>query len=93
MAKVRGGRQQQELAIHEHDIRTDEAHTAHDDSRGPLDESGRTTLLSDESDEEELEQLVAEDIQKFEESFRGISKHYRLINRIGEGRVIGLRTG
>lgn len=45
--------------------------------------------LSDEDDEEEsedeVEESVIEDMQRLEESFRGISRKYRLINRIGEG--------
>ncbi|KAK7614616.1 cell cycle protein kinase-like protein [Phyllosticta paracitricarpa] len=54
-----------------------------DESRDPLDESGRTI---DDSDEQEIiDDSVAEDIERFEDSFKGISKKYRLINRIGEG--------
>lgn len=53
-----------------------------DESRDPLEESGGTH--SDESDDE-IDESVAEDMQKFEESFRGITRRYRLINRIGEG--------
>ncbi|KAK7533027.1 kinase-like domain-containing protein [Phyllosticta citribraziliensis] len=54
-----------------------------DESRDTLDESGRTI---DDSDEKEIiDESVAEDIERFEESFKGISKKYRLINRIGEG--------
>ena len=53
-----------------------------DESRDPLEESGGTH--SDESDDE-IDESVAEDMQKFEESFKGISRRYRLINRIGEG--------
>jgi hypothetical protein len=39
---------------------------------------------NDES-EDEVEESVIEDMRKLEESFRGISRKYRLINRIGEG--------
>ena len=38
-----------------------------------------------EDDEEEVDESVAEDMRKLEESFKGISQKYRLINRIGEG--------
>lgn len=41
---------------------------------------------SDESEsEDEVDESVVEDMRKLEESFRGISRKYRLINRIGEG--------
>ena len=55
---------------------------AMDESRGPLEESGCTR--SDDS-EEEVEASVADDILRFEQSFRNINQRYRLINRIGEG--------
>ena len=54
-----------------------------DESKDPLEESGGTH--SEESDDE-IDESVAEDIQKFEDSFKGITRRYRLINRIGEGR-------
>lgn len=60
----------------------DETEEAMDESRGPLDESGAT---HDDSSEEEVEDAVAEDIARFEQSFKNISQRYRLINRIGEG--------
>ena len=42
---------------------------------------------SDEYDEseDEVDDSVIEDMKRLEESFRGISQKYRLINRIGEG--------
>ncbi|KAF2808049.1 kinase-like protein [Mytilinidion resinicola] len=67
---------------HDEDPHHDDGDAASDESRGPLEESGRT--MSDSSDEE-VEESVAEDIQRFEDSFRGITSKYRLINRIGEG--------
>ena len=39
----------------------------------------------DEEDEDDIDDSVAEDMKKLEESFKGISQQYRLINRIGEG--------
>lgn len=57
-----------------------------DESRGPLEDSGCTRSdSSDDDDDDEVEESVVKDIQKFEESFRGITKRYRLLNRIGEG--------
>ncbi|PGH12556.1 CDC7 protein kinase [Helicocarpus griseus UAMH5409] len=41
--------------------------------------------LSEESELEELDESVAEDMRKLENTFKGISSKYRLINRIGEG--------
>ncbi|KAF2001403.1 kinase-like protein [Amniculicola lignicola CBS 123094] len=52
-----------------------------EESRDPLEESGATMDSSDE----EIEETVAEDMARFEDSFVGITKRYRLINRIGEG--------
>lgn len=37
--------------------------------------------------EEDIDESVAEDMRKLEESFKGISQKYRLINRIGEGSI------
>lgn len=54
-----------------------------DESRDPLEESGGT--ISEEDSDEEVEDSVVEDINKFEASFKNITKRYRLINRIGEG--------
>lgn len=62
---------------------TEEAEQVMDESRGPLEESGCTH--TDES-EEEMEDSVAEDMHRFEQSFKNITQRYRLINRIGEGR-------
>lgn len=57
-----------------------------DESRDPLADSGCTRSESSCSDDEsDLDENVAEDMLKFEESFRGITKRYRLVNRIGEG--------
>ena len=38
-----------------------------------------------EGEETAVDPMVQEDIRHFEESFRGITKKYRLIDRIGEG--------
>ena len=53
-----------------------------DESRGPLEESGAT--VSDD-EEEQVDDAVLEDIERFEASFKNITQRYRLINRIGEG--------
>ncbi|KAH7118910.1 kinase-like domain-containing protein [Dendryphion nanum] len=64
----------------ENDTRDEEAEETLDESADPLEESGRTV-----DSDEEIEDSVAEDMARFEESFAGISKRFRLINRIGEG--------
>lgn len=40
-----------------------------------------------EEEEDTIDDSVAEDMKKLEESFKGISQQYRLINRIGEGKL------
>ena len=37
------------------------------------------------SDDAEVPQSILEDIARFEESFKGISKRYKILDRIGEG--------
>lgn len=81
-ARVQAQRQADQLAIHQDDLKEEEIEETLDESADPLEESGRTM---DDSSEEEVEDSVAEDILRFEESFTGINKRYRLINRIGEG--------
>ena len=60
-----------------------------DESRGEEDESeevdgGDYSEDSDDSDGT-VEPAVREDMDKFEETFKGIKERFRLINRIGEG--------
>ncbi len=52
--------------------------------------SGGVDMVEDAEQEEQeseepLDPVVQEDIDKFEESFKGITQRYRLIDRIGEG--------
>jgi hypothetical protein len=70
------------IAIHEDEPLSDENETVMDESRDPLAESSGC-MLSDS--DEEVDDTVAEDMARFEESFKGITRRYRLINRIGEG--------
>lgn len=90
MAKARTSlRHAEAIDVHEDDMREDHAEETQDESMNPLDESGRTADSSDE----EVEDSVQEDMARFEETFVGISKRFRLINRIGEGMsaIIGLQ--
>jgi len=72
-----------EVQVSESQPESDEGDTVMDESRGPENESGATH--TDDSDDSELDESVAEDMARFEASFKGINKRYRLINRIGEG--------
>lgn len=60
---------------------TDEETEELDESQCPLEESGAT--VSDA--EEEIDDDVLEDMERFETHFQTIAQRYRLINRIGEG--------
>lgn len=89
MAKARASlRSVEHIDVHEDDMKEQNAEATLDESMDPLDESGRTVDSSDE----EVEDSVQEDMARFEESFVGITKRFRLINRIGEGmlQTIGL---
>lgn len=82
MAKVRGVRgAPAQLVIHE-DEPSDDEETL-DESGDPMKESGGT---HDDSSESEIEDSVAEDIARLEQTFRGIQNRYRLISQIGEGK-------
>jgi hypothetical protein len=87
MAKARASlqRQAEELDIHHEDVKGDDPEDTLDESADPLEESGRTI---ETSEDEEMDDMVAEDIERFENSFVGINKRYRVINRIGEGKSI-----
>lgn len=69
------------IDVHEDGMNDVDGDVTQDESMDPLDESGRTVDSSDE----EVEDSVQEDMARFEESFEGITKRFRLINRIGEG--------
>ena len=51
-----------------------------DGSKGRFEESGGTV-----SEEEEFDDGVLDDMERFEQNFKNINQRYRLINRIGEG--------
>jgi cell division control protein 7 len=80
MARPKAGKA---VRVHEDEPEDHDEETVMDESRHPDDESGATR--TDDSDESELDESVAEDIARFEASFKGINKRYRLISRIGEG--------
>jgi len=74
---------QEEVHIHQDEQYSDEDDTVMEESTQPLEESG--CMRSDSSEDEEIEESVAEDIARFESTFKNINKRFRLINRIGEG--------
>lgn len=84
MAKTRESmqRQAEQFEVHEDEQKEEDVISELGESMDPLDESGHTVDSSDE----EVEDAVAEDMARFEESFAGINKRFRLINRIGEGK-------
>ncbi len=82
MAKARmAGNHAEHIDIHEDDTHKEDPEETMDESMDPLEESGFTVDSSDE----EVEDSVQEDMARFEETFVGINKRFRLINRIGEG--------
>ena len=56
-----------------------------DESGDPMEDSGCTRSEDSDDNEDEMDENVAADILKLEESFRGITSRYRLVDRIGEG--------
>jgi cell division control protein 7 len=80
------------IPIHE-DVSADENGASEmdeteDEAQSPLSRGASSSDEDAECSEEELEESVAEDMARFEDTFKGISDRYRLINRIGEGRTI-----
>jgi hypothetical protein len=75
-------RHAEHIEVHQDDMKEEEAEETLDESMDPLEESGHTV---DSSDEDEPDVNTLEDMQRFAETFVGINKRFRLINRIGEG--------
>lgn len=78
------------IAIHEdeqYDLSTDQVEE--EDMAQVVSEEGDSANGSmseaTEDTEDEVDESVVEDMRRLEESFKGISQKYRLINRIGEG--------
>ncbi|KAI9738237.1 MAG: hypothetical protein M1834_008735 [Cirrosporium novae-zelandiae] len=65
--------------------RTDNAHSRHYDEKLDNTDEEDTSDYSEDELEEDVDPSVGEDMQKLEDTFRGFTKKYRLINRIGEG--------
>ncbi|OCT47717.1 Cell cycle serine/threonine-protein kinase hsk1 [Cladophialophora carrionii] len=82
------------IAIHEdpqYDLSTDQAETdmaqpdysEEGESQGEGVGDGDSLSESSDESEDEVDESVVEDMRRLEESFKGISQKYRLINRIG----------
>lgn len=87
MARQKGVRVSR-IPIHEdppeHEHRASDVEETEDDAASVASEL--SAIKSDQSSEpEDIDESVAEDIERFHESFMGIQDRYRLINRIGEG--------
>lgn len=80
-ARVQALRPAGHVDVRQDDFQAQDPEDTLDESADPLEESGRTVDTSDE----EIDESVADEMARFEESFVGINKRYRLINRIGEG--------
>lgn len=83
-------RSQEQVVVHEdvdehvhYGESTEDGTEEMDESKDPLEESGGT--ISEDEEDDEVDDAVRDDIERFEASFRNISQRYRLINRIGEG--------
>jgi len=66
----------------------EEQQSPNDSDRSISDESDASedSVASKKHKRRKIDPAVAEDMAKFEESFKGIAKRYKLIDRIGEGR-------
>lgn len=85
-ARLQEFRQDDPLGLHLEDPKHEEAEETLDESGDSMEDDGQHMSSSDE----EIEETVAEDILRFEQSFEGINKRYRLINRVGEGKLRSL---
>lgn len=56
-----------------------------DEAIEELEPGGSDSSDSDASDESDVSPGVMDDISRFEESFKGITKKYKILDRIGEG--------
>ena len=57
-------------------------------SLDPFEDATETELSEEENDGQQMDELDVEDLEKFRASFRGLSRRFRLIKRIGEGECI-----
>lgn len=79
-----------EIHHDEMDGSTDEEHHEVEDSKVEEEDDNGDEDLSEMSEDSDavVDSAAREDIEKFQQSFEGISDRFRLINRIGEGKSI-----
>ena len=75
----------QSLQVHQ-DAASNDSTDELTESRGPLEDSGCTKSADSDNEDAQPEASVLRDMRRLEESFRGISRKYKLIDRIGEGK-------
>ena len=90
MATVRSRNAQKIFEIHEDEMREEEEDDqATEESRGEEDEEdGRGKDYDSEESDSIVDPVVQGDMDKFQDSFKGIKERFRLINRIGEGMLV-----
>jgi cell division control protein 7 len=87
MARQKGVRVS-EIAIHEDPPEDAVEHASDlDETEEDTGSDSELSQADEHMSDEEIEEAVAEDIERFESTFEGISDRYRLINRIGEGKL------
>ena len=59
---------------------------------GSIQGEDEESVCSEEQEEFPTDPNIIEELAKFQSTFRGIEKRFRLINKIGEGRLTPLRT-
>jgi cell division control protein 7 len=90
MATIRPRNAKTPFEIHHDQESLEEEKEVTDESRGDMedveqdDEDEYSDGYSDDSDDV-VDPKVQEDMDKFQETFKGIKDRFRLINRIGEG--------
>jgi len=84
MVRLKGVAMRQ-IAVREDTSEEDHASDVEDTEQGTQSESDLSMQDDGPSSDEEMEESVAEDMEKFHSTFKGIGDRYRLINRIGEG--------
>jgi cell division control protein 7 len=88
MATIRSRNASKVFDIHEDALREEDADDDQEteESRGEEDEDdGRGKDYDSEESDSIVDPLVQEDMDKFQDTFKGIKERFRLINRIGEG--------
>jgi hypothetical protein len=73
------------IHVHEDTPELDDRASDLEDTEQDAASDSDLSLHNDDASDEEMDDSVAEDIERFQLSFKDLSDRYRLINRIGEG--------